>query len=339
MDMSPSEKDAALHDPGEVTREWLERALGKPVQDFETVPQSSTWGNQLRIRARVGSEARPRALRVKIGSSAVFGRSEVDYYARDFVGLADAPLVRCHHAAADATHYHLLLDDHAETHRDQFDVPPTEGYGRRLAEHAARLHAYHWPQPAPGAEALERSIAEALSGGAALIAAMREGFTHEERRCVESLLVSLPAALRARLAEPRGFTWVHGDLNPGNVLAPIGGEGPLYLIDHQPFTDSLRTWLGVGDLAYAIVLWWPAELRRMHERALVEHWHAALEARGVRGYPMGLLWQDWELCGLRQLLVPADWCSKPEGVGGMRWLWEPQLRRVLAFAADRDAVP
>lgn len=337
--MKPSEQSPALHEPGEVTREWLERVLARPVLDFETVTEKSTWGNQVRIRARIAGDAERSALRVKIGSSAEFGRSEVDYYVRDFVGLADSPLVRCHHATSDATHYHLLLDDHAGTHRNQFEVAPTESYGRRLVEHAARLHAHHWPQRPPSAEALARSLDLALSGGTALIAAMREGFTDGERDRVKSLLDRLPAALRSRLAEPRGFTWVHGDLNPGNVLAPVHGEGPLYLIDHQPFPCSLTTWLAVGDLAYAIVLWWPVETRRTHERALVEHWHSVLEARGVSGYPLELAWQDWKLCGLKQLMVPADWCSKPEDVTGMRWLWESELRRILAFAEDWDAEP
>lgn len=331
MDPTPP----VLHEPDDITREWLEHALGRPVREFTRLDDTSNWGAHVRLRVRVPEDDSPLSLRVKIGSAEVFGRSEVDYYLQKVAGLADAPVVRCHHAAADATHYHLLLDDLADTHRNQFDVPPTEGYGRALVDAAARLHAHHWPQPPPDACALERALAPGLAGLATLLDAMGEGFTTEERDRVRALVDQLPAALRARLAEPAGFTWVHGDLNPGNVLAPIEGDDPIYLLDHQPFVGSdLVDWLGASDIAYAIALWWPVEARRAWERPLVEHWHARLVARGVADYPLARAWEDWRLCALQRVFVPAGWCAEPGAVTAMRWVWEPQLRRILAFAGD-----
>lgn len=326
-----------LHHPDDVTPAWVEQVLGRPVEQFERLDGGSTWGANVRLRVRVAGDDAALRLWVKISSSETFGRAEVDYYLRDFTGLADAPLLRCHHAAADATHYHLLLDDVAETHRHQFDVPPDESYGRALVEAAARLHAHHWPLPPPDAAALDRALAPARDGLETMLDAMNIGFSAAERDAVRRLFEWHPEALRARLADPSGFTWVHGDLNPGNVLAPIEGDGPIYLIDHQPFAASpLGHWLGVGDIAHAIAVWWPVEARRAWERPLVAHWHAALMARGVKDYPLDRAWEDWRLCVLEGLYVPAARCSEPGAVTQMRWVWEPQLRRILAAAADAD---
>ncbi len=325
----------ALHGPEEVTADWLARVLGRPVREFAPVESAGTWSTHVRLTVLLEGDATPLRLRVKIGSTEIFGRDEVDYYLRHFADLADAPLVRCHHAAADATHYHLLLDDLAGTHRDQFDVAPTESYGRALAEAAARLHAHRWPQPPPDADALERELAPARAGLDTMLDAMAVGFSAAERDRVRALFAWHPDALRARLGDPHGFTWVHGDLNPGNVLAPIEGDGPVYLIDHQPFADSpLQNWLGVGDLAHALAVWWPVEARRAWEHALVAHWHANLVARGVRDYPLVKAREDWRLCALQGIYVPAARCAEPGAVTTMRWVWEPQLRRVLAAAGD-----
>lgn len=331
--MSPEPR--VLHDANHITPAWLEQILGQAVRHVERVEAAGTWSVHVRLRVHLAGEETPRRLRVKLGSATTFGRGEVDYYRRYFTALEDAPLLRCYHAAADVTHYHLLLEDVAETHRDQFEVPPTELYGRKLVEAMARLHAHCWPRPAPDADALERALASARAGLPRLIDAMAAGFTAADRDAVREQFDWHPDALRARLALPTGFTWLHGDLNPGNVLAPIAGEGPFYLIDHQPFVECpLPHWLGVYDLAYAIGVWWPAEARRAWERPLVAHWHAQLEARGVTGYPLAQAWDDWRLALLQGLYVPAARCSEPGAVDSMRWVWEPQLRRALAAMAD-----
>lgn len=324
-----------LRRPEDVSHEWLEQALGRKVRRLERVENAGTWSTHARLKAFVEGDAKPMLLRVKIGSAEVFGRDEVEYYLRHFEGLADAPLVKCHHAAADATHYHLLLDDVADTHRNQFDVVPTERYGRAFAEAAARLHAHRWPQPSPDTSALDRALQPARAGLRTMLDAMATGFSATECEQVRELFEWHPSALRARLDDPQGFTWVHGDLNPGNVLAPIEGDGPIFLIDHQPFAgSSLQSWLGVGDMAHAMVVWWPVDARRALERPLVAHWHAQLVARGIEGYPLSRAWEDYRLCALQGIYVPAAWCSEPKTVATMRWVWEPQLRRVLAAAAD-----
>ena len=219
------------------------------------------------------------------------------------------------------THYNILLDDHSRTHRDQKIVEPTLAYGRGLVEAAAKLHAHCWPQSPPSLFEAERMVSSARAGEQALIDAMKAGFTPAERALAVRLIEQNPVARNARLADPDGFTWIHGDLNPTNILAPIDGDGPIYLIDHQPFAHSgAPPWLGIRDLAYAIVVWWPIELRRRWERVLVEQWHSAIVSRGVVKYSIEKAWWDWRLCGVQEINVPADWCSNPEDLTRMRGL-------------------
>jgi hypothetical protein len=62
-----------------------------------------------------------------------------------------------------------------------------------------------------------------------------------------------PAKMLARAANPSSLTLIHGTPNPGNILPPIHGQQPIYLIDRQPFDWSLVVWLGVSDVAYMMV--------------------------------------------------------------------------------------
>jgi hypothetical protein len=337
MDLSRSA--SVLTDTDQLDIHWLHRALGRQIRSFDrSGPTGSNWGLHLQLRVTLLDEPAPLKLHLKIGSSLTFGHAEVDYYTHLFRGLSDAPLVPCHAAVADDTHYNLLLEDLSETHRDQKEIEPTEGYGRALVEAAAKLHAFHWHQPAPAPSVLEQSLAKATAGQDALLEAMKEGFSADERATVRTLLHENAVARNRRLSDPEGFAWVHGDINPTNVLAPIHGHGLVYLLDHQPFADSpLPHWLAVNDLAYAIVLWWPVETRRALERQLVEHWHSTLMAAGAKSYPLSKAWEDWRLCGLQTIAVPSDWCSQPDTTVNMRGLWEAQLRRVLAFAQDHLA--
>jgi hypothetical protein len=68
--------------------------------------------------------------------------------------------------------------------------------------------------------------------------------------------------------------------------------------------------------------------------ALIEHWHAKLEARGAGYAPPERLRKDWQLCVAQTLLVPAARCSEPGAVTEFRWLWQMHLRRALAALAD-----
>jgi len=328
---TPFRDAPVLRDPAGVNVPWLEAALGRRVHALHRTDAASTWGEHVRIVARVEGRDAPLKLRVKLGSATVFGRSEVDYYVHTFAGLADPPLVRCHHAAADDTHYHLLLDDLADTHRNQDDVPVTPGYGRGLVESLARLHAHRWTRHAIDGAAIQASLRVPLAGLAAMLDAMADGFSTAERERVAAVFDGLPQALARRAGNPAGYSWVHGDLNPGNILAPAAAPGPVLLIDHQPFAGSPRAdQLAMSDLAHAMVLWWPEDACRTWAWPLVEHWHGRLQSLGVGYASAAQLREDWRLCVAQTLAVPASRCAEPGAVATHRGLWQMHLRRALS---------
>jgi aminoglycoside phosphotransferase (APT) family kinase protein len=324
-----------VHDPADVTAAWLEGVLGRRINSFERTEAVSVWGAHVLVVAQVEGESAPLNLRVKLGSATIFGRGEVDYYLRAFVGLAEAPLVRCHYAAADESHYVLLLDDLTDTHCNQDDVPVTEAYGRALVESIAQLHAHRWALPPPDAASIEASLSEARAGLPVMLDAMKESFSAAERDMVREVFDTLPRALARRAQDAAGYSWVHGDLNPGNILAPRSGPGQVLLLDYQPFLQPPpSTGLAMYDLAYAMALWWPEADRRTWATALVEHWHAQLVSRGAGYASAERLREDWRLCVAQALMVPAARCSEPGAVTDLRWLWQMHLRRALAALAD-----
>lgn len=325
-----------IHHPDDVTPEWLSAVLGRPVEVLSRVDEVSHWGAHVRLVARSMATGEVSRLRVKIGSASVFGTSEVDYYRTLFIGLPDAPLVRCHHAASDTTRYHLLLDDLAETHSNLDDVVITGELARALVDAVGRLHAHRWPQPPPDPASIERSLDEARAGLPVMLAAMADGFTEAERDVVRRVFEDEPRAMQRRAETPAGFSFIHGDLNPGNILASRTGSpsGRVLLLDHQPFLGSSVNGLAASDLAYMMVLWWPVEDRRRLAPELLETWHASLLARGVTGYSSAQAHEDWRQAVRQAVLVPAARCSEPGAVTEIRWLWERHLRRSLAAIAD-----
>jgi len=337
--MTREARDAAVvHHPDEVTAEWLEAALGRRLRSFVRTEARSVWGALAIVVAHVQGDPAPLKLRVKIGSATVFGRSEVDYYLRGFVDLKPSPLVRCHHAAADDTHYHLLLEDLTDTHRNQDDVPVTLAYGRALVESLARMHAHRWALPPPDAAGIDASLRAVRAGLPVMLDAMRAGFEAAARATVREVFDGLAPALERRAQDPAGFSWVHGDLNPGNILAPKSGRGAVLLIDYQPFLDPPPVnGLAMSDLAHAMVLWWPEAARRRWATKLVAHWHSQLERRGAGYATPGRLREDWLLCVAQMLMVPAARCADPGAVTTQRALWEMFVRRALAALADARA--
>ena len=265
------------------------------------------------------SDGSTRALRLKICLGQTFGRSEVDYYTRDYVGLRDAPLVPCLDAQFDpAVGYHILLDDLSKTHRDRRDAPPSLAYGMAAAEALGRMHRHHWEtMPAPIPAKIDRYFDEFRGGLAAM--------EHATGRSLRQRFDRHEQAFRSRWADPAGMSLLHGDLNPTNVLTPRISEEPVYFLDRQPFDWSMTYGVAVSDLAYFMILWWPEETRRKCELPVLRRWY---ESVGDSDYTWDRAQEDWRLSIEQCLNVPLEWCSKAATLDSMRWLWQLQLDRV-----------
>lgn len=311
------------------------------------------WSRNCTLHLRYAPDAqgeRPARLFLKLvntdlGDGEFFGPSEVHYYTRDYVNDPDAPLLRCYDAAWSPAlqRYHVLLDDVSATHVNASEKEPTLAFGLALAEGLATLHAHWWcgerlaeaGAPMHSADHIQSFVAIAEPG----VAHILRRFSHELQPHWPDLMRDLfarhPHAMIERTGDPNGFTLIHGDTGEQNILVPREGQHPLYIIDRQPFDWSLTTWLGVYDLAYAMVLDWPTDLRRQWEMPVLARYHARLVEHGVQGYTWQRLVEDYRLCLPMGVYVAVEYCR-----GGIneRWIsaWLTMLQRSLTACDDLD---
>lgn len=136
------------------------------------------------------------------------------------------------------------------------------------------------------------------------------------------------------------FPIVNSDPNPTNVLTckmPGQHRQPLYLLDRQPFSWSLRLWLAASDLVYAAVPFWPVEHWRRLQLTLLAQYYKTLLANGVQSYTWDDLLRDWEICACMAAFAAIKWGCDPASLKEMKWLWKRQLRRALVLLEDVDA--
>lgn len=298
-----------------------------------------------------GSRGRcPRKLFLKICATDLqdesFGPSEVNYYARDYVSVHDLPLLTCYDAvySAEQGAYHILLDDVSDTHGESHGRTPTLAYGLALAEALARMHAHWWGaerltaggEPIPTASQIERYVAMARAGLGPMLHSVRGQIDKRWETALHDLFAHHPAKMVERTAAGNGFTLIHGDPNPGNILAPFDGDTPIYLIDRQPFDWSLTTWLGLSDLAYAMVHWWDTDVRRELEPPILRRYHECLLANGVTAYSWEQLLLDYRLSIVNSVYVATEWCRNEEDCVQMKWAWFPMLQRAMITFFDHN---
>ncbi len=144
-----------------------------------------------------------------------------------------------------------------------------------------------------------------------------------------------PQAITKRTADLNGFTIIHGDVGSANILVPRQGNYPLYIIDRQPFNWSLTVWLGVYDIAYAIVLDWDIETRRQYEFTMLKRYHEYLIKNGVYNYTWEQLYNDYKLCVVMSVYIATEYFRS--GVNG-RWthVWLSMLQRALTACDDLE---
>ncbi len=348
-----------ITDPDQVGAEWLTEVLlaAGALRDGRVAAvapdcQSSNWSRSvwLELRYEAGARGeRPSSLLLKICADAAesFGPSEYHYYTRDYRGYAAAPLVRCYHAAYQAAPraYHLLLADLRATHGNGFQVAPTLELALSSADALARLHARYWGaaglaelglSPARPVE-VDAYFSHIVPGLEPMLEDLGESLAVARRELLRRIFGEHPRLMKARLRDERGFTLVHGDLNPGNVLWPREGAEPVYLIDRQPFDWSLQRWLGASDLARLMIIPWAPERRREWQLPALRRYQEVLVRAGAN-LPWPLLLEDYRLAALESVQIAVEWCADPVTRVEKRGLWEWMLGRALQAVDDLDSV-
>ncbi len=365
--------DVVIADPSQITLAWLNRVLTRAgaiqtgaVSRFEIAPGEGTWSSNARLRIEYKPGAaglNPTVLFLKMcraGQDGFVLESEVDYYTRDYAGCEDAPLVRCYDAgySRELGAYHILMDDLSETHHTAWHVTsaqelamvkagtwhvtPTLEYALALAGALATLHAYRWGEARwtgtngvmPSEATLQRYIDHISKGLEPMLSDIRGDVPPAWEATLRGIFGAHPGFMVERTRNPKGFTLVHGDVNPGNVLSPKASEGKTYIIDRQPFDWSLTTWLAASDLAYMMIPWWEAASRRELEMRTLTAYHAELARRGVTDYAWDELLADYRLCVIAMAYEAVEWCGTDEGLRDKKWIWYPKLRRSMAAFDD-----
>jgi hypothetical protein len=344
--------------PQQVTAQWLTTVLVRDgaltagrVTAVESESDSGNWSANATLSLRYSEDARgslPDRLFLKMVNTDLedesFGDSEVTYYMRDYVDVADAPLLRCYDAAYSQAEqcYHLLLQDVTATHVVGWKKGPSLGYVQALADGLAAMHAHWWgsarlaqaQMPVHDAAHIRRFVQIAEAGVAHILQRFSAELEAHWPQLIQTIYARHPQAIVQRAAAGgSGFTLIHGDAGPHNILVPQQGDRPLYIIDRQPFNWSLTSWLGVYDLVYATLFDWAPQARRELELPLLRRYHEQLISRGVRDYSLQQLWDDYRLCVPMGVYVATEYCR-----GGVNesflHVWLPMLKRALVACEE-----
>jgi hypothetical protein len=349
--------DGLITDIEQIIEAWLTRVLNTSnalqqgrVKEIDIHTDVRELSTSVRLGVTYSEDAtgaKPSRLFLKLVTldmgDEFLGPSEVNYYQRDYVGLRDAPIPRTYDAiySEKQGRYHILMDDLSDTHVTSRDKTPTLEYGMALAESLATLHAHWWGEMRlaeigeriPDAQAIQQFAGMGKLGAGLIIAACADELKAHWPETINRIYEVHPRLMVQRTHDDAGFTLIHGDVNRNNVLVSINGKHPLYLIDRQPFNWSLTSWLGVYDLAYAIVLYWDVDIRRTLEMPVLRHYYKCLIKWGITGYTWQQLWDDYRLCVMMGAYVATEWCRTELRMDTQQY-WMPMLQRTLTAVDD-----
>jgi hypothetical protein len=301
---------------------------------------------RLRLAYEGAAAAAPRSLILKIalpgdGNTGPYvpGEREVTFYGKIAPATPAGLVPRCFDSAwqAETRQWHLLLEDLGDTHEiaTPWPLPPDEKMCRRMVQTLSRFHAAWWDDPRLGVEidtrvdaGTARRTMQGYAGAFERFADhLGDRLSGERRQLYERFFAAAPG-LQARVLSYRNVTLVHGDAHVWNCFVPKDGSDDLRYFDW----DTWRIGLPSGDLAYMMATHWYPERRRRFERPLLDHYHAALHAHGVRGYDRAALAEDYRRSVLMQLLMPVlQW-----SIGIPPWVWWSHLERITAAIDDLD---
>jgi hypothetical protein len=276
----------------------------------------------------------------RIGDAVFSGSREIDFYNEIAPLMASDIVPRCFEASHDGETkaWHILLEDLTETHvvPSQWPLPPTSEQCTAIVRAHARLHASWWDDPRLGntvgtwldAEAIDRNMQRVASDFARFADRVGDLLSMERRRLYEQVLDAAPRLLQ-RYHSHRNFAITQGDSHVWNSFLPRD----LHSSDVRLFDwDGWRLEVPSRDLAYMIALHWYPDRRRRMERWLLDEYHGALLAHGVRGYDREALDADYRLSVLWQITTPV-W-QATNNIPAVIW-WNG-LERIMLAVDDLD---
>jgi hypothetical protein len=340
---------------GDVTPEWLARALGREIESFELTPLGEGEGFMgllARLRVTSPDPEVPASLIVKLpnpdpGAQAIgqmmrVWEREHGFYEhaaehmtirvpKAFVNVGDPPC--------------LVLEDLAPSTPGDHVAGATVSQAERAIDLLARHHASWWQHPLldtfhwmPGLDDPQIDMVKPVFDMGWPMFRQRYETELPARTLgwCERFVEQIPEWIAGHRDEP--ITLVHGDFRLDNLFFDDGptGTGEVSVIDWQ---TSMRA-PGGTDLVYFCANNLTVEMRRTHERALLDRYLDGLHRHGVppdqidrervwQGYLEGLLFYAMSFGGSLLTLNPAN----ERGAA----LFDALVRRTFAAVDDLDA--
>jgi aminoglycoside/choline kinase family phosphotransferase len=201
----------------------------------------------------------------------------------------------CYFAQLEDDNHLLLLEDLGDYRIGSQAVGATLEDAQLAIDELARLHAPFWehvddlswvPHIA-GSYHAETMLAMANAGWDNMVAVFAEHFTDAVTRSRDRILAAIPAMQSRMDSAPVTFT--HGDFRMDNLLFGTRSDQiPVVILDWQgPLLSR-----GVVDVALLLGQNTLIEVRRAHERELLQAYVDALSALGV-DYPIASAWEHY----------------------------------------------
>jgi Phosphotransferase enzyme family len=311
-------------------------------------PRSTILSRIVRLRLAYEGEAEggPQTLIFKTGLPERMsggrngGRQEVAFYRYVAAETPPGLLPRCYGAEWDeaTNHWFLLLEDLSQSHRivTTWPLPPSFVECEAILAARARFHAHWWDDPRLGATVGRwvdaAAVEEFLNRLAGKISSfsdrMGDRLPKERKDLYERLIDRGPDLLKRALGGPAA-TIVHGDAHVWNCFIPKDGGADIRLFDW----DTWRLGIAAEDLAYMMAVHWYPDRRRLMEQPLLDRYHLAIEAHGVKAYDRRALDDDYRLSTLWSVTTPV---FQAEG-GIPAVIWWNNFERIWLAVDDLGA--
>jgi len=296
--------------PDEITAEWWASLLGR-------APDSWTWqpigtgqvGDSVRFTLNFADGQGPATLAGKFAAADPTSRgtaSMLGLYAREVLFYRElaprlpirTPETLCAEIGEDGASFCLLFEDLGPARGGNQIAGCTIADARAAIRQAAALHAPTWHNSVildlDWLQSDEAASAQVKALYPQAQAVFRERYSDVLEPEFMVLCEELAEVTAARDRKTKKVCLVHGDFRLDNMLFDIkGGAEPIAVLDWQ----TLGIGNGLTDIGYFLGCGIGDDLRRAHERELLELYCAEMTMRGV-ALSLDDIWRDYVLGAL-----------------------------------------
>ena len=225
-------------------------------------------------------------------------RKEVGYY-RDLAPVTSARSPQVYASMIDEDqNFFLLMEDASDYRMGNQVTGATLDETNICIDELAKLHAsfsgkidqVDWLPHIANSENARTMALGAEAGWPQLMEYFGEFVPDAISNRKEEYLAAIPSLQEALDREP--VTLIHGDFRMDNMLfGQASGQSPLLIVDFQgPLKGR-----GIQDFAYLLSHSTQTEVRRVHEKAILQRYLDGLTAAGISGYDLDTAWADYRL--------------------------------------------